>query len=419
MSFMNKTYDVCVVGGGASGLAAAVYIKQKNQNISVAVLERLSRVGKKLITTGNGRCNITNIDEDISHYHGEDPGFAGYALKRYDNKRIKDFFFSLGVPFCVEESGRIYPASFQAASVVDALRFSCDLLGVDTFTECKVTGMKEKNGGYSLRTEKGDFFAVRTVFAAGLFSGGARLGCDGAALKLLESKGFGTVKTTPAIVQVKTENGVTRSLKGIKINAAVTLFTGEKPVRSESGEVLFCDYGLSGPPVLQIAREIERKPGEKTVCLDIMPEESPDEVLFLLNSLKAVLSYRNLEEYLSGVLNKRLGQAVIKSAGLKLSLPVAELKENDIKNIAALIKRFPFKVISTTGFENSQVTAGGLDTSGFDCKTMMSVKHKNLYAIGEILDVDGDCGGYNLHFAFSSAFCAAENILKDYGNGEN
>ena len=416
---MNKLYDVCIIGGGASGLAAAVYIKRTNKNISVAVLERLSRVGKKLITTGNGRCNITNRDEDISHYHGENPGFAGYALKTYDNVRIKDFFYSVGVPLCTAEKGRMYPASLQASSVVDALRFSCDALGVDTFTDCKVTDITAQKGGYSLQTEKGELSAVRVIFAAGLYSGGARLGCDGGALKLLKAKGFDAVKTTPAIVQIKTENEVARALKGIKINAVATLFTDGKQIRSEEGEVLFCDYGLSGPPILQIAREVERQSGEKTVCLDIMPQENFSEILFLLNSMKTALAYRNLDEYLSGVLSKRLGQVVVKRAGLKLSLPVAELKESDIKNIAAVIKKFSFKVISTTGFDNSQVTAGGLDTSGFDSKTMMSVKYKNLYAVGEILDIDGDCGGYNLHFAFSSAMCAADSILRDYGNGKN
>ena len=413
---MEITYDVCIVGGGASGLAAAVYIKQNNINISVAVLERLPRVGKKLIITGNGRCNISNADEGISHYHGNDFSFAEYALKKYANEQLSAFFVSIGVPFYCDVKGKMYPYSLQASSVVDALRFSCDRLGVDTFTECNVTDFKTYNRGYELKTEKGSFFAKNIIFAAGLYSGGIRLGCDGLVLKMLRSKGFGTVRTTPAIVQVKTENEITRSLKGIKTDAVVTLYIAGKQISSNSGEVLFCDYGLSGPPVLAVAREVERQKGEKIICLDIMPDKTLDEVFNLLITLKSNLSYRKLEEFLSGVLNKRLGQAIIKFAGLKLYSSVLELNEKDIRRIAQIIKWFPFKVISTTGFENSQVTAGGLDTAQFDSSTMMSKEYAGLYAVGELLDIDGDCGGYNLHFAFSSAFCAADSILKGYKN---
>ena len=413
---MSKVYDVCIVGGGASGLSAAVYIKQKNRNISVAVLERLSRVGKKLITTGNGRCNITNADEALRHYHGQNALFPEYAIKKYSNIEIEQFFKSLGVALFCDETGRYYPASLQASSVVDALRFSCDSFGVDTFTECKVTDVLFGKDLHTLKTEKGEFRTKNIVFAAGLYSGGAKLGCDGLVLKLLKSKGEKCVSVTPAIVQVKTDTDIVRSLKGIKVNAVAVLKINGKLVRQETGEVLFCDYGLSGPAILQIAREIERQNGEKIISLDLMPHSSVEEIVSLLSSFKSNLFYRNLDEFLSGILNKRVGQAVIKSTGRKLTEKVADLTDSDIKRIAGSIKNFSFKAFSTTGFDNSQVTAGGLDTNGFDRYTMMSQNHKNIYAIGEILDVDGDCGGYNLHFAFSSAFCAADNIIKEYIN---
>ena len=413
---MSKTFDVCIIGGGASGLAAAVYIKQRNTEITVALLERLSRVGKKLITTGNGRCNITNKDEAISHYHGENVRFAEYALSRYDNRKIEEFFLSLGVPFVYDEVGRTYPASLQASAVVDALRFSCDELGVETFTECKATDFYKDGECFAVKTEKGDFSARHLIFAAGLYSGGIKLGCDGGILKLLESKGEKRIKVTPAIVQIKTDSNVSRSLKGIKVIAAATLIIDGKAVRRETGEVLFCDYGLSGPPILQIARETERRNGKKEVALDLMCDRDFDGVVSLLSNLKTSLSYRKLDEFLSGALNKRVGQAVIKAAGYRLSSVVSELQRGDIEKIARQIKNFVFTAVSTTGFDNSQVTAGGLDTAGFDSETMMSKTEKGVYAIGEILDIDGDCGGYNLHFAFSSAFCAADSILKVYKN---
>ena len=412
---MNKEYNVCIVGGGASGLAAAVFIKQNNKNISVAILERLARVGKKLITTGNGRCNITNADEALSHYHGERPAFAEYALKTFDNAALERFFSSIGVPFWYDETGRAYPASLQASSVVDALRFAAAALGVDVYTDCNVLSL-ETGKKQVLKTDSGEFAADNVIVATGLYSGGARLGCDGVGLKLLKSVGARVIKTTPAIVQIKTENSVTRQLKGIKVNAAAALYIGGKIIKKDEGEVLFCDYGLSGPPILNIAREVERQSGEKAISLDLMPHKSAVEVVLLLKSLKTALYYASLEEYLSGALNKRVGQAVLKAAMLKLSNPVSSLTEGDINRVAGVIKDFRFKALLTTGFDNSQVTAGGLDTADFDEKTMMFKAKQGVYATGEILDIDGDCGGYNLHFAFSSAFCAAQSIIKEYKN---
>lgn len=409
---MDKLYDVCIVGGGSAGLAAAVYIKQKNKEISVAIIEQLSRVGKKLITTGNGRCNITNADQSLSHYHGENVKFAEYALKKYDNKVIEEFFSLMGVPICYDETGRAYPRSFQASSVVDALRFSCENLKVDTYTDCTVTDISKDKDIYLITAKNTSFKAKNVIFATGLYSGGARLGCDGTILKLLKSKGYRVIKTSPAIVQIKTDNSITRQLKGIKINASAKLLINGKLVREEFGEVLFCDYGLSGPPILQIAREVERLKGDKLVCIDLMHDKNLDEIVSLLSDLKRNLSYRNLDEFLSGVLNKRLGQAVVKSVGLKLSDKVSSLSHSDIEKLVKSIKNQSFSVISTTGFDNSQVTAGGLDTSGFGYDTMMSKTQAGIYAVGELLDIDGDCGGYNLHFAFSSAFCAADSILK-------
>ncbi|MBO4694173.1 MAG: aminoacetone oxidase family FAD-binding enzyme [Clostridia bacterium] len=416
---MEKFFDVCIVGGGASGLAAAVYIKQKKPSVSVAVLERLPRVGKKLITTGNGRCNLTNSDESITHFHGDNPYFAEYAILKYNNKELERFFKSIGLPLYYDETGRAYPASLQASSVVDALRFSCDMLGVDTFVDCMVTDIIFGQSWSALKTELGDFSAKSVVFATGLYSGGKKLGCDGYIYKLLKSKGEKCIPVTPAIVQVKTDTDIVRALKGIKVNAAASLYISSKLVKRATGEVLFCDYGLSGPPILQIAREVERKDTEKTISLDLMPESNIDEVVTLLLSLRDVLYYRKLDEYLSGAINKRLGQSIIKSAGLKLSDSVNCLQESDIRQIAKVIKSFNFRAVSTTGFENSQVTAGGLDTCGFDNRTMMSKKYKGVYAVGELLDIDGDCGGYNLHFAFSSAFCAAESILEGIENGKD
>ncbi len=402
--------DVVIIGGGASGLFAAVYLKKNNPKLSVRILESLPRVGKKLALTGNGRCNITNKNIEISRYHGNCADFARTALEKYDRFFCEDFFESIGVSFVFEED-RGYPASLQAASVVDCLRFAADELGVITHLETKVTNIQLTKSGYMVMADKMQFMAKNVVIAAGLLSGSDKVGCDGSILNILKKAGYETAKLYPAIVQLKTETDIVKQLKGIKVNARATLKHNGKPVREESGEVLFCDYGLSGPPILQLSGNAAKLENCE-IWLDLMPDTDFTTLLNRLDTRARNLKNRNLDEFFTGMLNKRVGQVILKTAGLKLSDSVSVLDINKLKKITSIIKGFNFKVTGTNGFLNSQVTSGGLLTNQFDCETMMSRSNKGLYAIGEILDIDGDCGGFNLQWAWSSAAVAAEDILR-------
>lgn len=403
--------DVIIIGGGAAGLCTAVYLKKKNPRLSIRLLESGTRVGKKLSLTGNGRCNITNSNIELSRYHGRDVEFCRYALEKYNLAYCKTFFKEIGVPFTFE-GDKGFPASLQASSVVDCLRFSADNLGVITHLETKVTNIMLSNGNYKVIAEKMSFLAKNIIIATGLYSGGERLGCNGEMLEILKKAGYKTVFTTPAIVQLKTETDIVKQLKGIKVNALATLKLGKNVYRKEYGEVLFCDYGLSGPPILQLSRETARTKGECSISLDILPQIDINELSNYLEERKEDLSNLRLEEFFTGMLNKRLGQIIVKLCGLKLGDNISRLTKADTEKLAYTIKNLNFNVTGNTGFINSQVTAGGLSTSQFNPKTMMSNLNKGLYAVGEILDIDGDCGGFNLQWAWSSSMCAAESVLE-------
>ncbi len=407
-------YDILIIGGGAAGLVAAICAKRKNDKLNILVCESADRVCKKLITTGNGRCNITNKNADITKYHGTDVSYAKNVFDKYFVNDAVEFFSSIGVEIIFEEDGRAYPYSYQASSVVDALRFAADELGIVIKCDCKVLDFDKKDN-FAVKTTAGEFTAKSLIVTGGMLSGGKSVGSDGPVFQILKSKGFKAAKTTPAIVQLKTETDITRQLKGIKVNANASLLLGGKKSRTEYGEVLFTDYGLSGPPILQISREAARNTLECQVALDLAVEYTFEDLKNLLLERRQNLKNRTLENFLTGFLNKRLGQVILKKCGLKLTDSVAKISDKDIINIAEAIKNLTFKVLDTTGFNNSQVTAGGILTGEFD-ECLQSKKYKGLFAAGEILDIDGDCGGYNLQWAWSSGMLASVGAVKYIGD---
>lgn len=406
---MNYTADIAIIGGGASGLIAAITAKRLNPSLSVLVLEALDRVGKKLITTGNGRCNITNLNLDLSRFHGEDISFCRYALERFGYDEIKEFFYSIGVDFTYE-GDKVYPSSLQASSVVDALRFECDRIGVTTVLNCKIEDISFGKE-YILKAKDTTVSAKVLIVCSGLLSGGDKVGSFGNIFRLLKNGGFKTVKVSPSLVQLKTETELVKQLKGIKSDAKATLFCANKAICSYTDEVLFCDYGLSGPAILQIARQSARDDKNYIVSLDFYPETDKAELLNKIKDRAKLLSHRNLEEFFVGSINKRLAQVILKYCGYKLADSVSTLRDKDFDKIATALKNFEFKVLSNTGFLNSQVSAGGISTNEFNPKTLMSKRYNRLFAAGEILDIDGDCGGFNLSWAWASGALAAESAV--------
>ncbi len=409
---MNK-FDVIIIGGGAAGLCSAVLLKRKLPQLHILIIEANDRVGKKLIVTGNGRCNITNRYLSPASYFGKHSEFCETALEKYGFSFTEEFFGSLGIPFTEGDDGKMYPYSLKASSVVDALRMEANTLHVDILCGSKAERITYLNNEYAV-TVNGDIYNAKNIIVAtGGLAGGEKLGCNTGGYKLLTDLGLTLVAPKPSIVQLKTETEKIKALSGIKMNSQVTLFADNKKVRSETGELLFTKYGISGPPVMQISRGVHLSKNI-TVKINFLPEYKYSELVdFLINRIK-LLKSRSCEFFFTGMLPKMLGLTILKLSGINPSDSVENLSQKDCRMLADNIYSFTLNVTGTNGMANAQVTAGGIDTSHFNGVTMESKKYKNLYAVGEVLDIDGDCGGYNLQWAWSSAAAAAEGIAGTY-----
>ncbi len=402
-----KTFDLAVVGGCSAGLVAAINAKRLNPTLSVAVIEKLPRIGKKLLATGNGKCNITNLYALDHNYVNR--AFSRYALMRYSPEKIIDFFSSLGLLTYADSCGRIYPESNTAASVTDALRFELERLGVDVICDTPVTEIKKNKNGFLINNV---ISCKKLILAAGGKSS-APQGSDGSGYVLAKMLGHTVTKTVPSLVPLNASPELTKPLKGVRVrNVALTL-KGEKIIKKTEGEILFTEYGLSGIAAMELAAEAQKyidsvKHNPFTV-VDFLPDMTYDELVDYLGKLNNIKGFCQMDNLLTGILPKAVGIAICKACNLyKADRLISSLTDKELKKIAEKIKNYPLEVTGTRGFLNSQVTSGGIKVDEINEKTMESRLCKNLYFAGEIIDVDGGCGGFNLQWAWASGMLAGE-----------
>ena len=390
--------DVIVIGGGASGMMAALTAAENGR--SVVLLERQSRVGRKLLATGNGRCNLTNYHVSPDHYHGEDSSFCAHALRAFDTGTTLQYFASLGLLTVSEDSGRVYPMSNMAGSVLDVLRYALERPGIRVCTGQAVTAVKRIAEGFTVRTEAEVFAARKVILAAG-GAAGSKVGGVMDGYRLAKMLGHHRTVLYPSLVQLRTDPTYPRALKGVKAECGISILRGGERVAANHGEVLFTEYGVSGPAIFDISRTVSTG-GEGLVCaLDFFPDWETREVLDWLRLRREAMGAHEASTLLVGSCHTRLGQMLCKAAGFT-NQPAVSLTDDDLRRIAAQATGFTLPITGTCGFDQAQVTAGGLQTGEFDPRTMQSRLVPGLYACGEVLDVDGDCGGFNLQWAWSS-----------------
>lgn len=400
-------YDIAVIGGGASGLAAAISAARTKPDAKIVILERLSRVGKKLLATGNGRCNYTNRNINQNCYYGS----CNKIYNSIENIDIEEFFRTLGVFGYADEEGRVYPLSNNASSILDGLRLRISQYGnIDVICDFNVTSIK-KEKGFRISSEN-DYIFARNVIMAGGGMSQASLGSDGSILRLLKNMGIGISALSPALTSFKVNPETVRSLKGIRASASVALYSDNEILGTEKGEIQFSDGVISGICVFNLSCLCTNRKN-LSLGIDFLPHINFTELADILKNIQLSRKDASLEDFLSGILHKRIGMFILKSVTDKaLTEKVSVLSESELKKIASKIKNSVYSIKGLSGFEKSQVTAGGVVMSEIDDR-LCSKKIKGLYLCGELLDITGKCGGYNLAFAFASGILAGKSCAED------
>lgn len=407
-------HEIIIVGGGASGIMAAITAKDSGKD--VAIVEGSSRIGNKILTTGNGRCNITNSNISYSRYHSQNPEFFKYILDKFTLKDTINFFYSLGLPLTALEDGKMYPLSLQASSVLDVFRMALEDRNIPVYLDSKISSIEATSKSFKLFTSSNETYECNKLILCCGGKSAPNTGSDGSGFNLAKSLKHSILKPVPALVQLKLNYKNLKALSGVKFNGFAEIFVDNISKRKEFGEILFTDYGISGPPILQLSRIASYALSEgKLVSLkiDMMPDFDKENLIDFLETHWGTFSYRSIYNSFIGIINKKIIPIILKEAFINnVHSPCHEFNWKEKQEIFRLLKEWNFSVCDTNSFKNSQVTAGGINTTNVDPQTLESKVVKNLYFAGELLDVDGDCGGFNLHWAWSSGFIAGKNAAE-------
>lgn len=400
---------VIIIGGGASGLMAAIVAARGGAKVTV--LEHQSQVGKKILVTGNGRCNFTNTDQDLSHYHSENLFNMAVALKQFTYQDTILFFKDLGI-FSKNRNGYLYPHSDAASAILDVLRMECEHLKVKISCQAEITSVEKCEDIFKVHTPGWTYEAEKLILATGSKAAPAT-GSDGSGYTLAESFGHTVIEPYPALVQLLSKEKCLNALAGIRTDARVILFADDQPVISNRGEVQLNAKNVSGIPIFQISAEAANAMRQGKKChliLDFLPDFTEELLEQYLKQRIATGGYKSAVNFLTGLFSKKLSEILCERCGYSKKLTAEKFTQDDIIKLCKQIKNFKIQIYDTNGFEHAQCCGGGVSLNEIDPLTMESLKVSGLYFCGELLDVHGDCGGYNLQWAWTSGYLAGKSV---------
>ena len=403
---MNK---ISIIGAGASGLFCAIFLAKKGYNVSV--FEKNTKAGRKILASGNGKCNVTNTNLSIDHFNTtKNKEFIKYSLNNMPYSKIKEIFESIGLLLKKGDGTKIYPMSNQASSVSEILYDTAVHNGVHFIFNEKIENIAYTENNYILN----DKYKSKYLIIASGSSAMKKLGSSSSGYRFAQQFNHIITDMFPSLVQLKSKDKSIYSLSGVKINSSVSLVINKKIKKTVNADILFTKYGLSGNSILELSRQtaVALKENKNVyIHIDILPEYSSKKIFDLLQKRRLILKNKNISFLLKSIINDKMINYIYKLSNIKCDT-ISQLSKQDISNIVHYIKNINIDINDTNGFENAEVVAGGVDLSQIDEKTMQSKLQKNLYFCGEILDVDGDCGGYNFHWAWSSAYTLVNSFKK-------
>ena len=393
--------QVLIIGGGASGLMAAV--SAARAGAKVTVLEQNKQAGKKLLATGNGRCNLTNRDQTLSCYRGSSPEFIQTALDAFGLSQTLEFFYSLGIVIR-DRDGYLYPYSDQASSVVEILRMEAERQRVKLALNTRVQKIRLEKEGFLAETPGWSYVGDALILAAGSCAA-PETGSDGSGYSFARALGHKVIEPLPALVQLRTKDPAFPKLKGIRMEADVALYSEGTLLARDQGEVQFTEYGLSGIPVFQVSRYGVRalRQGKKVqVLLNLLPFLKEGEADAFWQERILAGACKSAGQLLVGLFPRKMADCLLKRAKISADQTAGTFTDRERKALVSACTAFEVEISAGNGFDRAQVCSGGVDTREVNPKTMESRKVQNLYFAGELLDVDGACGGYNLQWAWTS-----------------
>lgn len=400
----NKT-DVIVIGGGASGMMAAIVCARQNK--SVTILEHNDKLGRKLLATGNGKCNYTNKNQSFDFYHTENKQILECVFSQFNEENTLTFFKELGI-YPREKNGYYYPYSEQASSIVEVLRLELENKKVKIKLKQHIVHIEKLSEGFKISTDSYSYYADKVILATGGMAATA-LGSDGSGYSLAKELDHSITKIYSGLTGLKVKETFFSKLAGIRVKAIVSLIIDSKITFEEQGEVQLTSYGISGIPIFQLSRYAAMAIGSQKqtfVNIDFMPNYNRKELIYILQGLADKNGYKTIKELLIGFFDMRLCHLFIEISKIDKQIKSKDVTEKQWSDLADTIKAFSCEIKAVNSLEQAQVTVGGVPCEEINQKTLESKLTKGLYFAGELIDVDAACGGYNLQWAWSTGFVA-------------
>lgn len=388
-----------IIGGGASGLIAAILHARVDQKVTL--LEQNSKIGKKILVSGNGKCNIANRYINLNRFHGQNPKFIEEVLGGYDFEAVENFFTSIGLELIEGKEGKIFPMSLQASSVVELLEYEAKRVGVQIVCDCTVTSIDKNNNIFTVETSQGTKTCEKLLIASGS-PAAPQLGGSNSGYAFATKMGHTLIQRHPSLVQLCSEETWVKECAGVKVAGLVQLYANGEYITEKKGDLLFTNYGISGLAILDLSREVSTRLASYDYCelkLDLMPEFSKEKLTNLLLNRIQKESKKPIGLWLQGIINKKLISVILSQSKCKVKIE-SDLNRKEISKLVYTIKNLKLSINDTKGFQGAEVSTGGIDTTEINPQTMESKLVSNLFFAGEILDVDGDRGGFNFHFAW-------------------